>query len=118
VSPRKSSTSSGRAAPLRPRYLGIEVAGEHFPPPSPRWWEATLRRGFDRAAIGGRFRLVRAEGYRAIAEVDQFRAVAARGAWTGPADERGVRLAARRTWGTLRGAKAWVRAGIARGPAA
>jgi len=114
VSPRKSSTSSGRPAPLRPRYLGVEVAGEHFPPPSPRWWEAALRRGFDRAAVAGRFRLVRAEGYRAIAEVDQFRALAARAAWTGPASEPGVRLAVHRTWGTLRGAKAWVRAGLAR----
>jgi len=111
VSPRKSSTSSGRPTTLRPRYLGIEVAGEHLPPPSPHWWEATLRRGFDRARVAGRFRLVRAERYRAIAEVDQLRAVAARGAWTGPADEPGVRLTTRRTWGTLRGAKAWLRAG-------
>jgi hypothetical protein len=53
--------------------------------------------------------MVRSEGYRAIVEVDQFRAVAAREAWTTPVDDTGTRLVARRTWGTLRGAKAWMR---------
>ncbi len=111
MSPRKSSTSSGKPSSLRPRYLGIEVAGEPFPPPSPRWWESALRRGFDRARIGGRFRLVRSDGYRAVVEVDQHRSPAARAAWNGPADDTGsVALVTRRTWGTLRGAKAWLRA--------
>ncbi|MCI4339503.1 MAG: hypothetical protein L3J68_04135 [Thermoplasmata archaeon] len=109
MSPRKSSTSSGRAPTLRPRYLGLEVAGEHFPPPSPRWWETTLRRCLDRSAVPGRFRLIRSEGYRAIAEVDQFQAPAARRAWTTSVDDPAVRLFPRRTWGTLRGAKAWMR---------
>jgi hypothetical protein len=47
-------------------------------------------------------------------EVDQFRAPAARIAWTIPLDESrpgGTALRACRTWGTLRGAKAWLRAG-------
>jgi hypothetical protein len=112
VSPRKSSTSSGRPATVRARYLGIEVAGEPFPPPPPRWWEASLRRAFDRAHVPGRFRLIRVDGYRAVAEVDHERSSAARTAWNGPADERGeVRLVTRRTWGTLRPAKAWLRSG-------
>ncbi|MGB6442432.1 MAG: hypothetical protein WBF81_03955 [Thermoplasmata archaeon] len=113
MSPRKSSTSSARPATLRPRYLGIEAAGEHFPAPPPRWWEATLRRCLDGSPAAGRFRLVRADGYRAIVEVDQFRAPGARVAWTtvldGPTPS--VRLTTRRTWGTLRGAKVWIRNG-------
>ncbi|HXW66990.1 MAG TPA: hypothetical protein VEL82_03825 [Thermoplasmata archaeon] len=60
---------------------------------------------------------MRAEAHRAIAEVDHRDAPAARAAWTvdvgnGPGT---VRLATRRTWGTLRGAKAWLRAGAATG---
>ncbi|MGA8304021.1 MAG: hypothetical protein WA691_09185 [Thermoplasmata archaeon] len=113
MSPRKSSTSSARPATLRPRYLGLEVAGELFPPPSARWWETTLRRGLDRAAVPGRFRVIRSDGYRAIVEVDQFHAIAARGAWTLSVDDGG-RLVARRTWGTLRGAKQWLRAAATR----
>jgi hypothetical protein len=111
VSPRKSSTSSGRAPTLRPRYLGIEVAGALLAPPSPRWWEATLRRCLDRSATPGRFRVVRSEGYRAIVQVDQFHAVASRAAWTTAVDEPGARLISRRTWGTLVGAKRWLRSG-------
>jgi hypothetical protein len=115
VSPRKSSTSSGKRPPRsRPRYLGLEVAGELFPPPPPRWWEATLRRALDASPARGGFRLVRSDGFRAIVEVDQFRAPAARIAWTIPLDESrpgGTALRACRTWGTLRGAKAWLRAG-------
>jgi hypothetical protein len=112
VSPRKSSTSSGKRPPrLRPRYLGLEVAGEPFPPPPPRWWEATLRRLLERSAAAGRFRIIRTDGYRAIVEVDQLRSVAARRAWTTEIEASGapLRLAAQRTWGTLRGAKAWLR---------
>ena len=72
-----------------------------------------MRAAFDRAQVPGRFRLIRVEGARAIAEVDQRRAAAARAAWNGPAPEGGLRIATRRTWGTLRPAKAWLRA---RGP--
>ena len=111
ASPRKSSTSSGRAPTLRPRYLGIEVAGEHVPVPTPHWWEATLRACLDRSGVPGRFRVIRSEGYRAIAEVDQRRAGPARAAWTTAVEGRGPRLITRRTWGTLRGAKAWIRSG-------
>jgi RNase P/RNase MRP subunit POP5 len=113
VSPRKSSTSSGkRPARRRPRYLGIEVAGEPFPPPSLRWWETTLRRALDASSAPGAFRIVRAEGYRAIVEVDQWWASAAREAWTCRSAIPGesVELRTRRTWGTLRGAKVWLRA--------
>jgi hypothetical protein len=114
VSPRKSSTSSGKRPPRsRPRYLGLEVAGEQLPPPSPRWWEAALRRTLDASSARGWFRIVRADGYRAIVEVDQLRALGARAAWTVELDDArpGVSLRTRKTWGTLRGAKAWLRAG-------
>jgi hypothetical protein len=115
VSPRKSSTSSGRPHPLRPRYLGIEVAGEHFPALSPRSWESLLA---DRLAAAGvpvrRFRLIRSEGRRAVAEVDHLSAPGARAAWGAAAPGAGaVPLIPRRTWGTLRGAKAWLREGRA-----
>jgi hypothetical protein len=111
VSPRKSSTSSGRrsAAP-RPRYLGLEVAGEHLPAPSPRWWETTLRA---RAGLGPspfRFRLIRVEGPRAVVEVDQRTLAVARTVWPGTL-EPGTELVSVRTWGTLVGAKAWLRDG-------
>jgi hypothetical protein len=69
-----------------------------------------LRGALDRAGVPGRFRLIRADGPRAVAEVDQHRARSVRDAWTTVIDGPGeVRIAARRTWGTLRGAKAWVR---------
>jgi hypothetical protein len=113
VSPRKSSTSSGRPATLRPRYLGVEVAGEHLPSLPPRWWEATLRACLERATVPGRFRVIRAEGRRAVVEVDQLRSRSVRTAWTTVVAEPGgeVRIVTRRTWGTLRGAKAWLRNG-------
>ncbi len=110
MSPRKSSTSSGRPPRVRARYLGVEVVGEPLPPLSPRWWEATLRRAFDRTGVPGRFRLVRSEGARAILEVDQWRSSRARAAATGGTDGNGaLALRTHRTWGTLRPAKAWLR---------
>jgi hypothetical protein len=112
VSPRKSSTSSGKRT-VRRRYLGLELPGEPFPPPPARWWEAVLRRRFDRAAVPGRFRLIRTDGYRAVAEVDQLRAAAARAAWNAPATDGDAAVVTRRTWGTLRRAKRWLRGGSA-----
>jgi hypothetical protein len=111
VSPRKSSTSSGKPRALRPRYLGIEVAGEHFPSLSSRAWESLLA---ERLSLAGvpvrRFRLIRAEGRRAIAEVDHLAASRARAAWsTGPTGPNEVSFVPQRTWGTLVGAKAWLR---------
>ncbi|HYA55018.1 MAG TPA: hypothetical protein VEG42_05400, partial [Thermoplasmata archaeon] len=112
VSPRKSSTSSGKPPPhRRPRYLGLEVAGEHLPPLSPRDWESLLARRLSLAgAPEPRFRLIRSDGRRAIAEVDHTAAPGARAAWTaaptGPADPT---LTSVRTWGTLVGAKEWLR---------
>ncbi|HYB63381.1 MAG TPA: hypothetical protein VEE86_03045 [Thermoplasmata archaeon] len=111
MSPRKSSTSSGKPPALRPRYLGLEVAGEHLPFLSPRAWESLLG---ERLSSAGppvpRFRLVRAEGRRAIVEVDHLAARHARAAFsTGPPRPGGLALVSRRTWGTLVGAKAWLR---------
>ncbi|HYA69820.1 MAG TPA: hypothetical protein VEH28_00435 [Thermoplasmata archaeon] len=117
MSPRKSSTSSGKATPTpvrRPRYLGLEVAGELLPSfvGSPRSWEGLLA---DRLAVAGipalRFRLIRAEGRRAIVEVDHLTAAAARAAWSASptTGAGGPMLVPYRTWGTLLGAKAWLR---------
>jgi hypothetical protein len=111
VSPRKSSTSSGKPPGLRPRYLGIEVAGEHFPSLSPRAWEGLLA---ERLASAGvpvrRFRVIRSEGRRAVVEVDHLAAPRARAAWTAtPAGPSEIGFIPRRTWGTLVGAKAWLR---------
>jgi hypothetical protein len=115
VSPRKSSTSSARSSEPRPRYLGLEVAGEHLPPLSPRWWEGTLRRRSEAAPFGVPFRLVRSDGPRAIVEVEHLQLATARALWTGPIDDRLV-LATVRTWGTLVGAKAWLGSLRARRP--
>ena len=111
MSPRKSSTSSGRPRTLRPRYLGVEVAGEHLPPGFPaRWWEERL--GAMLASAGGPegpVRVLRVQGPRAIVAIDQFRTAAARRAWNGPApDGPGWHFVTRRTWGTLVGAKTWI----------
>ncbi|HTT73955.1 MAG TPA: hypothetical protein VMG99_07435 [Thermoplasmata archaeon] len=109
MSPRKSSTSSGRSRP-RPRYLGIEAAGEHLPPLSPRGWESALTGAAAALRPAGPlpFRLVRFAGRRAIVEVEHAAVADARRAWNGPRD--GIVLATRRTWGTLVGAKRWLRA--------
>jgi hypothetical protein len=107
VSPRKSSTSSGRPARPRPRYLGLEVAGEHLPPLSPRWWEATLRRRAIPPGVEIPFRVVRADGVRALVEVAHHAVPTARAQWTGPID-RTARLTTVRTWGTLVDGKAWM----------
>jgi len=56
------------------------------------------------------FRLVRSEGRRAIAEVDHRSVGRARAAWNGAAPT-GPALETRRTWGTLVGAKNWLRRG-------
>ncbi len=108
MSPRKSSTSSGRRSDApRPRYLGLEVAGEHFPSLSPRGWEALLRGRFDPALGPPGFRLIRSDGGRAVVEVGHRSMGTARTAWNGPLPQGG-RLATVRTWGTLVGAKRWL----------
>jgi len=104
VSPRKSSTSSARRSDApRPRYLGLEVAGEHLPPPTPHGWETLLRGSAGPKA----FRLIRAEGFRAIVEVGHRSAGDARASWNGSFPD-GLRLTTVRTWGTLLGAKRWL----------
>ena len=113
-SPKRSSISSGKeGSPTRPRYLGLEVAGDHPPPFSTAAWEQFLRRhGAPSGAPPFRWRLIRAEGARAVVEVDHRSADAARSAWNA-SEEIGtevVRVVSRRTWGTLRGAKSWLRA--------
>jgi hypothetical protein len=111
ASPRKSSISYDKRSPPRPRYLGIEVAGSHPPPGSSHAWEAVLRARLVRAGVSPVFfRLIRSEGTRAVAEVDHRTAALARAAWEAteeaPPD---LPLVPRRTWGTLVGAKAWLR---------
>ncbi len=113
ASPRKSSTSSGRAAERpRPRYLGLEVAGDQPLLPSPRAWEAILSARWARGARGpaSGFRIVRSDGRRAIVEVEHRAASWARAAWNGPDPAgAGPTIATRRTWGTLVDAKVWMR---------
>jgi hypothetical protein len=109
ASPRKSSTSYADRSPTRSRYLGLEAAGPNPFPASPAAWESLLRARLARAGIApARFRLIRSDGPRAIAEVDHRSAGPARSAWTGAADGD-VPLVPHRTWGTLVGAKAWLR---------
>jgi RNase P/RNase MRP subunit POP5 len=112
VSPRKSSTSSAKPLSPRPRYLGIEVAGELSLPR--RWIEQELGRLLGDVLAPEappRVRLIRWEGHRGIAEVDHLAVEAARRAWNregpGPARDT-VRWRTLRVWGTLRGAKRWL----------
>ena len=105
ASPRKSSTSSGNRSPPRPRYLGVEAAGSPPFPPGPPAGGAGLRGRLP--APAGRVRIVRAEGARAVVEVEHGAASIVRAAWNG-AVPGGPTLATRRTWGTLVGAKAWL----------
>ncbi|HYA57991.1 MAG TPA: hypothetical protein VEH57_05975 [Thermoplasmata archaeon] len=57
-----------------------------------------------------RWRLIRVEGRRALVEVDWRVTSNARAAWNAPIPQRpGSKIASRRTWGTLVGAKRWLR---------
>jgi RNase P/RNase MRP subunit POP5 len=111
VSPRKSSTSSGKP-PARSRYLGIEVLGDRTL--SARGLEQILverLRSPDRSSPW--VRVVRWSGTRAIAEVAHTDAEAARAAWNGAYTQISgttVSLRTHATWGTLRKAKKWTRA--------
>jgi hypothetical protein len=112
VSPRKSSTSSGNHS-LRPRYLGVEVAGSSRFLPSIRWWEETLSSLLEATpSAGARVRVIRAEAVRAIVEVDHHTAPRSRKVWNAVvASPNGERweISTKRTWGTLVGAKSWLR---------
>ena len=111
MSPRKSSTSSGNASP-RPRYLGIEVAGAPSLPS--RWVERELARliGAPEPGAPKRVRLIRWEQRRGIVEVGHHDVASARAGWNtelaGPGGTT-VRLVTRRSWGTLRKGKSWLR---------
>jgi len=108
---RKSSTSSGRPARPRARYLGIEVAGEPVPPLTAAAWPGHLREALAAAGAGSLgFRLIRSSASRAIVEVKHASAPAAREAWNavGRRSELAPRIRTVRTWGTLAGAKRWL----------
>jgi hypothetical protein len=105
VSPRKSSTSSGRPRRPRYRYLGLEVAGEPLPP-SPAAWATLLREELGRNGAGATaFRLIRCVGARAIVRTDRDGAESARRSWNRGSD---TALRTVKTWGTLVGAKRWL----------
>ncbi len=110
MSPRKSSTSSGNLSP-RPRYLGVEVAGvTTFPP---RWLERELARSLaETLRAPAEVKLVRFAGPRALVRITNRTMGAARAAWNaslpGPMG-RPVAVATRRTFGTLRKGKMWLR---------
>ncbi len=108
ASPRKSSTSSGRPRRPRPRYLGLEVAGEPLPSPASARWGPLL--GEAATAAGGApwFRVIRADAGAAIVEVEARDVAAARRAWNRAAGEGSPGLRTARSWGTLVGAKRWL----------
>jgi len=116
--PRKSSTSSGKANPSRPRYLGIEVAGTSNLRSSPPWWQSLLSSFQPPSPAPPPFRVIRFDRDRAIVEVGHRTVPSARVAWnatvSGP-DGRRYSVRTVRSWGTLVGAKAWLR-GNARQP--
>ena len=59
-----------------------------------------------------RFRMIRAEGLRAIVRVDQRTTTLARAVWNARIESRDGRtyqLSTVRVWGTLVGAKVWIR---------
>ena len=89
------------------------MAGEHLPAfLSPRWWESTLRAALppDERGTAEALRVIRSEGTRAVVQVDQFHAVPFRSVWNHPMlGGPGLRFTTRRTWGTLVGAKQWLR---------
>jgi hypothetical protein len=118
-SPRKSSTSSGKANPSRPRYLGIEVAGTSSFRTSPPWWQSILSSFRPPARAPPPFRIVRFQHDRAIVEVGHRTVPAAREAWNatveGP-DGRSYSLRTVRSWGTLVGAKAWLQGEVREPP--
>jgi hypothetical protein len=113
VSPKKSSISSGNAL-SRPRYLGIEVAGDPFL--SPRLLERWLTERLDQGTFVPKLKVVRVEGRRALVNVPHTWALRARRLWTGQwTATDGTRLEVRthRTWGTLVGGKDWLRRPVA-----
>ncbi len=118
-SPRKSSTSSGKANPSRPRYLGIEVAGASNLRISPPWWQSILSSYQSPDPAPPPFRIVRFHHDRAIVEVGNLAVVSARAAWNasikGP-DGQSYSLRTVRSWGTLVGAKAWLKQDLRRPP--
>ncbi|MCL4308967.1 MAG: hypothetical protein M1126_06400 [Candidatus Thermoplasmatota archaeon] len=110
MSPRKSSTSSGKRTPSRPRYLGIEVAGELVPVGSADAWRRVLDDVGSPSPPSLSYRVVRSDARRAIVAVDQHTMTFARARWNAtsrPAGRWSIRTI--RTWGTLVGAKSWIR---------
>ncbi|MFZ0830244.1 MAG: hypothetical protein WCB18_04485 [Thermoplasmata archaeon] len=109
MSPKRSSTSSGNSLP-RPRYLGIEVAGD--PSFSPRALERWLSVRLATQGPPPKLRVVRVEGRRALVDVPHTWANRARAAWAGrwtAVDGTVLEVRTYRTWGTLVGGKRWLR---------
>ncbi|MCI4364384.1 MAG: hypothetical protein L3K13_08880, partial [Thermoplasmata archaeon] len=114
VSPRKSSTSSGKPVRFRSRYLGLEVAGA---PLSPKALEARLRASLPPLPGLPGPRVIRLSSGRALVEVAHVQVGEARTRWnsTLPAPGPELRLVTRRSWGTLRKGKVWLRSMTATG---
>ncbi len=98
---------------MRPRYLGIEVAGKPVPRLAPAAWHDLLNHRWKaQTEAPMRFRIIRSEGPRAIVQVDQRTASIARVAWNATLDTddgRSFRVSTVRSWGTLVRAKTWFR---------
>ncbi|HTP56237.1 MAG TPA: hypothetical protein VML53_06220, partial [Thermoplasmata archaeon] len=81
-------------------------------PRTPAEWDALLRERLGRAGSAAPvFRIVRAERARAIVEVDHRSARDVRAAFDSAPRADAPHLRSVRTWGTLVGAKAWLRDG-------
>ena len=108
MNPKRSSTSSANSLP-RPRYLGIEVAGD--PPFSPRLLERWLSDRLAGEDGPPKLRVVRLNGRRALVDVPHTWAGRARARWNGRwlvGNGVTVEIRTHRTWGTLRLGKRWL----------
>ncbi len=111
MSPRKSSTSSANPPSPRPRYLGLEVAGDQ--PVSPRWVERELARRLtaEEPPAPLPFRIIRWEGRRGLLQVNHLDVPRARRLFNATIQDsagRTARFTTYRTWGTLRKGKEWL----------
>ncbi len=85
------------------------MTGELVPVGSPDAWRHVLD-GIEPATRPFSYRVVRSDARRAIVAVDQHTMVLARARWNAASDPAGQwSIRTERTWGTLVGAKTWIR---------
>jgi RNase P/RNase MRP subunit POP5 len=87
----------------------VELLGEPIPP---RRLEFVLRSAIPAGTLQFAPRVLRAQGIRAIVEVEHADAARARAAWNAtlrPPGTLPITVRTHRTWGTVRGGRAWVK---------